>query len=71
MRKTVRLAGVPRPRLRVVGGFPNSGRHVRWLINGYPAVLTVWTDQEWDRLEFRPNDARKVDGGLWCALRME
>ncbi|MDX2035138.1 MAG: hypothetical protein SFX72_00705 [Isosphaeraceae bacterium] len=44
---------------------------MRWLINGYPAVLTVWTEREFDRLEERPADARRLDGGFWCVLRME
>ncbi len=43
----------------------------RWLINGYPATLLIWTADEWDRLTDRPKDAQKCPNGIWCALRME
>ena len=44
---------------------------VRWLINGYPASLLVWTIEEWEALEERPSDAQYHPLGFWCALRFE
>jgi hypothetical protein len=43
----------------------------RWLINGYPARLLVWTVEEWENLEERPMDAQYHPLGFWCALRMD
>ena len=43
----------------------------RWLINGFPATILVWTAEEWSRLTERPNDAQPFPNGSWCALRME
>ena len=43
----------------------------RWLINGFPATILVWTAEEWARLAVRPNDAQQVPNGTWCALRMD
>ena len=41
-----------------------------WRINGHPAVVVVWTKEEWDRLENRPTDAQYYLCGVWCALRL-
>jgi hypothetical protein len=78
MSKSIRLAVESRPKLRLVHGGSaarsdqsGSGKNLRWLINGYPAVLTIWTEQEWQQLAERPDDAQRLDGGLWCILRME
>jgi hypothetical protein len=43
----------------------------RWLINGFPATISVWTAEEWARLSERPSDAQPFPNGSWCALRME
>ena len=42
----------------------------RWLINGFPAIVLVWTHEEFARLEHPPEDAQSYPGGLWVALRM-
>lgn len=41
-----------------------------WKINGYPAQILIWTDEEWKRLPIRPADARYHPSGVWCALRI-
>jgi hypothetical protein len=43
----------------------------RWLINGYPARVVVWTSEEWARLPERPTDAQFYPCGVWCALRVD
>lgn len=43
----------------------------RWLINGFPATILVWTADEWSRLTDRPRDAQQVANGTWCALRID
>ena len=43
----------------------------RWLINGFPATVLIWTAEEWARLIDRPEDAQQSPNGVWCALRME
>jgi hypothetical protein len=43
----------------------------RWLINGFPAIILIWTAEEWSRLTERPNDAQECANGTWCALRIE
>ncbi len=43
----------------------------RWLINGFPATIFVWTADEWSRLAERPHDAQQVPNGTWCALRID
>ena len=43
----------------------------RWLINGFPATILVWTADEWARLTVRPHDAQPVANGTWCALRID
>ena len=43
----------------------------RWLINGFPATILVWTAEEWSRLTERPLDAQQVPNGTWCALRID
>jgi hypothetical protein len=43
----------------------------RWLINGFPATVLIWTAEEWSRLSELPNDAQECPNGIWCALRME
>lgn len=43
----------------------------RWRINGHPAVVVVWTSEEWERLDVRPADAQYYPCGVWCALRIE
>ena len=48
--------------------FVNSAR---WLINGFPATILVWTAEEWARLSDHPLDAQQVSNGIWCALRID
>ncbi|MHB1558191.1 MAG: hypothetical protein ACYC61_12070 [Isosphaeraceae bacterium] len=42
-----------------------------WKINGFRATLLVWTREEWNRLESRPQDAQLHPSGVWCALRLD
>jgi hypothetical protein len=42
----------------------------RWRINGHPAVVVIWTADEWGRLTERPEDAQYCGCGVWCALRL-
>jgi hypothetical protein len=49
----------------------NSERVARWRINGFAAIVIVWTKEEWSRLTDRPTDAQSLPGGQWCALRIE
>jgi hypothetical protein len=42
-----------------------------WRINGYRAVIVIWTDAEWKQLSERPGDAQYYPCGVWCALRLE
>ena len=42
----------------------------QWHINGYPAAIFIWTQEEWDRLADRPDDAQYYPCGVWCALRL-
>jgi hypothetical protein len=44
---------------------------VRWLIDGFPATILIWTAEEWARLTERPDDAQECPNGIWCALRIE
>ncbi len=43
----------------------------RWLINGFPATILLWTAEEWARLTDRPVDAHPCPNGIWCALRID
>jgi hypothetical protein len=43
----------------------------RWRINGFPAKIIIWTDEEWENLTVRPDDAQYYPCGVWCALRVE
>ncbi len=43
----------------------------RWKINGYFASIIIWTAEEWNQLEERPEDAQYYPCGIWCALRLE
>ena len=36
----------------------------RWRINGFPAVILVWTADEWERLAVRPDDAQYYPCGV-------
>ena len=42
----------------------------RWRINGFQAVILIWTETEWANLSERPQDAQYYPCGVWCALRM-
>ena len=44
---------------------------LRWLINGFPAIVIIWTQEQWADLKDRPSDAQLHPTGVWCALRME
>ena len=50
---------------------PTSSSGVRWLINGFPAIVIIWTQEQWADLQDRPSDAQLHPTGVWCALRME
>jgi hypothetical protein len=43
----------------------------RWLINGFPATILIWTAEEWARLTDHPQDAQPYPNGTWCALRID
>jgi hypothetical protein len=43
----------------------------RWLINGFPAKVLIWTAEDWACLTDQPSDAQPCPNGVWCALRME
>lgn len=60
-----------RNRLKVHRPDGQGGNSVRWLINGFPATILVWTAEEWAMLAVRPADAQQVPNGTWCALRMD
>jgi hypothetical protein len=50
---------------------PPTSPGVRWLINGFPAIVVIWTQEQWADLKDRPKDAQLHPTGVWCALRME
>ena len=55
-------------RLRLVQGErPQS----RWSINGFPATILTWTEDEWSRLTVHPGDAQQGPNGVWSALRLD
>lgn len=47
----------------------NTESNPIWKINGFPAVVYIWTAEEWACLMTRPADARQHPSGVWCALR--
>jgi hypothetical protein len=57
--------------LRIARGSAEEPPAVSWRINGYRAVLRIWTPQEWASLTVRPADAQYHPSGVWCALRIE
>lgn len=58
-------------RLKIHRPDEDSSNSARWLINGYPATILIWTAEEWARLTVRPQDAQQVPNGTWCVLRMD
>jgi hypothetical protein len=60
-----------RSRLRIHVPTTDPASSARWLINGYPAMIIIWTAEEWAGLTERPVDAQQYPNGVWCALRME
>lgn len=48
---------------------PSPG--IRWFINGFPATVLIWTQEQWATLADPPSDAQPHPDGFWCALRME
>ncbi len=50
---------------------PASRTH--WLVNGFRAVVLLWTAEEWSALSDRerPSDAQVYPDGSWVSLRME
>ncbi len=53
---------------RPAGEIPASAR---WLINGYPATVLIWTAEEWSRLPEPPAGAQLCSNGVRCLLRIE
>jgi hypothetical protein len=50
---------------------PAPETHVaHWRINGYRAMILIWTAEEWALLPVRPDDAQYYPCGVWCALRV-
>ena len=43
----------------------------RWLINGFPATVLIWSAEEWAGLADRPEDAQQSASGLWCLLKFD
>ena len=43
----------------------------RWTINGFPATLLIWTEEQFAALADRPIDAQRHPNGVWCALRLD
>jgi hypothetical protein len=50
---------------------PPQPSGLRVLINGFPAIVIIWTPEQWANLKERPADAQLHPTGVWCALRME
>ena len=73
MRTPIQICGLPPTRsdLRLFINRGPESAAVFWRINGFRAKLTVWTVEEWERLESRPSDAQYHPSGVWCALRLE
>jgi hypothetical protein len=73
MSSVVRAAGFTSrsPALKLHVPAEELANSARWLINGFPATILVWTAEEWARLLERPNDAQPFPNGSWCALRMD
>ncbi len=73
MSNTVRATefATKRSRLRLHLNDSDLACSARWLINGFPATVLVWTAEEWARLTDRPKDAQQSPNGVWCVLRME
>lgn len=46
---------------------PNESR---WRINGLPAIITVWSLEEWAKLKPKPKDVQ-VSGNVVVQLKME
>ena len=61
----------PRSDLNLYAPSVSETSSARWRINGHPAIVIVWTVDEWERLKERPIDAQYYPCGIWCALRME
>ncbi len=59
-----------RGRLRIHSPAAMIANSARWLVNGFPATVMIWTAEEWARLTDRPQDAQQTPNGIWCALRM-
>ncbi|CAN5714772.1 hypothetical protein BH23PLA1_BH23PLA1_17760 [soil metagenome] len=49
---------------------PIQPQEACWRINGFPALILIWTVEQWEHLEDRPEDAQYYPCGVWCALRM-
>ena len=60
----------PRSTLRLHQPSADVAGSTRWLINGFPAIVLVWTAEEWARLSDHPEDAQLCANGTRCALRM-
>ena len=60
-----------RSRLKIHLPTEEIAHSARWLINGFPATILVWTADEWSRLTDQPHDAQPVANGTWCALRID
>jgi hypothetical protein len=64
----------PRGRLRlfkIPQGSKAAPPVARWLINGFPATVIIWTEEQWAELDEHPEDAQALPNGIWCVLRME
>ena len=66
-----RAIATKRSRLRLHVPTAEIASSARWLINGFPATILIWTAEEWARLTDRPQDAQHIPNGIWCALRID
>lgn len=71
MMTSVALASGARPSLLTIYRADIPGcQTAHWRINGHSATIFIWTAEEWDRLDQRPDDAQYYPCGIWCALRL-
>lgn len=47
------------------------GQSHGWKVDGYPARILVWTDEEYRSLSEGAPDAQRYDCGVWVALRID
>ena len=66
-----RRSHAPRSRLKLHMPAENVADSTRWMINGFPATVVLWSADEWSRLVDRPSQAQQSPSGTWCLLRID